>query len=388
MIVYTLCEVLLLIKLGLWDFSQIKNTLVWFFSVGFLSLFQMNAIKSDGKYFKRIVFDNLKLIAIIQFIIDFYTFSLTAELIIVPSLAFIGILAVVAEQKSEHLKVKNFLEGVLSFFGLIFFVYVIFKITSSPYEFLNRGTGLDFLIPILLTVLFIPFLFFLLVFSSYERFFLVIDSYIKSKRKRFFAKIIAIIVFNVRINLFQRWLNTLYKEDTKTYKGLVLSFKKIFRMRRVERNPKFVNPKNGWIPYEIKEVLSSHGIITGFYKESSNIEWYSCSNYLEIGEGILTSKIAYYVTGSETIANKLELVLNVNRLEDLDEAHQTFCKLGKILFWYAVNRKSPDWLETALLNSTQLEKTITHHKIIIKKNDYHNKKIEGYTLSLEISIWN
>ncbi|WP_379931878.1 hypothetical protein [Maribacter chungangensis] len=386
MLLYNLAIVYLLVKVNLWDFSQIKNTFIWFVSVAFLSQFQMNAIKKDGNYLKRIVFDNFKFIALVQFVVDFYTFSLITELIIIPVMVFIGVIVVFYEHRNKDSKVKNFLEGVLSLFGLALLSYAIFKVTSLPNEFLNKNTGLDFVVPILLTILFIPFLFFMVVTSSYENFFITLGTYIKNKRKRVFAKIIAVIVFNVRINLFQRWINSLYQENTDSYKGLILSLKKIFKMRRAERNPKLVNPRKGWSPYIIKDVLRNQGLGTGYYKESSYEDWYSCSDYLEIGNGFLNSNISYYITGKETTAKRLKLALNVNRLEDLQEAHEVLCKLGKILFWYALKRKPPIWLEKSLLSGKGMERNIDFYRVSIIKEDYLNKTFNGYELSLILSV--
>lgn len=307
MIGYILIEVLILQKIGIWNLGQLKNTIIWFFSVAFISIFQKEAIKKDGRYFKRIIWDNLKLIAVFQFIVDFYTFSLLTELIIVPVLAFIGLLAAFADLKKEHSKANIFLEKILSLLGIGFLLHAFSKILVTPKDFLNQETGLDFITPITLTILFIPFLFWLVVISSYETFSILLKTYIKDDRKRAFAKIVATILFNVRIKVYQRWLNSLYKENTNTYSGLILSFKKILKARKAEQNPKFVKRFEGWSPYKIKDVLRNHGIITGFYKESSYSEWNACSNYLEIGEGFLTSKIAYYVIGKEDVATETEI---------------------------------------------------------------------------------
>lgn len=83
---------------------------------------------------------------------------------------------------------------------------------------------------------------------------------------------------------------------------------------------------------------------------------------------------------------KLKLVLDINRYENQTEAHKTFCKLGKILFWHALKQKTPKWLENAMLTSSEVNSFINHHPISIKKDDYPNKRFKGYSLSLIISI--
>lgn len=63
--VYTVAMVYLLLDWGLWSIDQLKNTVFWFFSVGLLSIYNLEKIKTDPHFFKNSVIGNLRLLAIL-----------------------------------------------------------------------------------------------------------------------------------------------------------------------------------------------------------------------------------------------------------------------------------------------------------------------------------
>jgi hypothetical protein len=52
---HTLFSVWLLSLAGLWETSQIKNTVFWFFSVGVVSFFRVPKISDEPEYFNRLL---------------------------------------------------------------------------------------------------------------------------------------------------------------------------------------------------------------------------------------------------------------------------------------------------------------------------------------------
>jgi len=67
LVFYTLVSVWLLSEVGMWDLSQVKNTVVWFFGVAAVSFFRLNKIADDTDYFKNAVKDNLKISCFFSF---------------------------------------------------------------------------------------------------------------------------------------------------------------------------------------------------------------------------------------------------------------------------------------------------------------------------------
>ena len=76
--------------IGIWEMHQLKNTIIWTISVGTLSIYKINSIKKEPKFIKNLILDNLKLIAVVEFIVSFYSFSFLIEFLLVPIYVLIG----------------------------------------------------------------------------------------------------------------------------------------------------------------------------------------------------------------------------------------------------------------------------------------------------------
>ena len=75
----------------------------------------MNAVsqEADEEFIRKVLKDNLKLTAILEFIISTYTFNIWVELAIIPITTMIVMMNVIAERKEEYEKVHKLLDIVL-----------------------------------------------------------------------------------------------------------------------------------------------------------------------------------------------------------------------------------------------------------------------------------
>lgn len=71
-LLYVSIVVYFLHEMDMWHIGQLKSTLIWFFAVAFLSFFDIEKYKKDSVLFKKIVLDNIKIIALVEFLIGFY----------------------------------------------------------------------------------------------------------------------------------------------------------------------------------------------------------------------------------------------------------------------------------------------------------------------------
>jgi hypothetical protein len=74
-------------KIGLWDVSSLKETIFWCFGVAFVMLMNINDVHQDEHYFRKVMLDSLKLVLVLEFIINFYVFNLGVELVLLPVLS-------------------------------------------------------------------------------------------------------------------------------------------------------------------------------------------------------------------------------------------------------------------------------------------------------------
>ncbi len=163
----------LLYQLQIWDFSQLKNTFFWYITFAIGTLFNINTIKENSQnFFIGTIKSSINLSIFLQFIINFHTFNLLIELIIIfPIITILTVFSTVAQHNPEHLKVKKLCDSILIIIFFIFFTHFLIQIFRDPSKFANYQTLQDFLTPIFLTILYLPFLWFFLLYINYEEIF-------------------------------------------------------------------------------------------------------------------------------------------------------------------------------------------------------------------------
>lgn len=175
-------------KLGVWEFSLYKDFVYWILTTGMVLFFSVSDLNTY-KDFSKIVLTATSLTIILEFIIGFYNFSLIWEIILIPTLTFISILAYYAEMKKEDrnsILVANFLKNVLAVLGFGFLIYGIYQLISNYNEFFTLSNLKSFLLPPLFTILFLPFIYYVVLYVKYERVFGNLRRYkfLSDKRKR------------------------------------------------------------------------------------------------------------------------------------------------------------------------------------------------------------
>jgi len=385
MLIYISISVYFLAELGIWEVGQLKNTLIWTCSVAFMSMFKVEAIKKDRLFFKHAVLDNLKLVAIIQFIIGAYSFSLLTEFLVLPILSCLGFMSAIADSKKEYAPANVLINWLLVAYGVFLIGYTLYMLFIQFGVFATEQRAYDFLIPPLLTLLFLPFIFSLMVYMAYENVMVRLPYFIKGRRYKVFAQLAAMLAFNVRIELLDRWASSFSSWDTESYSGILKSIWAVFRMRSAEKRMASVRLEDGWSPYLAKDALASKGFITGYY-HSLYDEWFAQSQYVEIGDGILTNNIAYYINGDENTAKHLKLVMNVNNLEAENETRQCFFDACFELYKYAIAEEIPQCLVKSLEENNTDQLVVGQHDIRVTKEDFINMRNNGYSVKFEIFV--
>lgn len=106
-----------------WDNSLLKDTIFWALFVE-LPLFG-KAIQEakDNRFFSNLIADNLKAVALFQFFIEFWTFSLRTELILIPVTVVFSFLYALASREKQHKPAKAAFEVLLTIWAIILTVY-------------------------------------------------------------------------------------------------------------------------------------------------------------------------------------------------------------------------------------------------------------------------
>lgn len=383
MIIYVLIIVYNLAEIGLWNVEQLKNTIFWSISVATLSLLKLNTIKKDKSFFKHSILNNLKILAIIQFIIGVYTFPLIVEVILIPVLFLISAMIAIADSDKKHAQVKRLLEYLLSIFGVIVIVYTVYMLLTNFGEITKEKTFYDFMVPVLLTFFYLPFIFIMIIYSTYEDVFSRLRFSIKNKMLRNIAMLYSVIVFNIRLDLLERWSRHIFIETVTSHRELIDSFKHIFKVRKAERIILDVPKEKGWSPYKAKEFLSQEGLVTGHYNKIFD-EW-QASSIMELGKELIPDNIAYYVQGTENIANVLKIKLNINDANRSNFAQNKLLDLSNVLSCASLKIELSDATKNAILNAQVYNELQGNKRVSVEKEVWSDHKFGGYSVKFIIS---
>lgn len=330
--IYVLTSIYGLFHASLWGWHQLKVTIIWYISTAVLLIFKLESIKKDFRTFKNLVLDHFKLSVMIGFVVGIYTFNLLTELALMPLLFLISGMLGIAQSKKEYELLEKILYGILLFIGFLFVAYSIYMVFFDFGKIANKDAIRDFYVPPLLTLTYLPFIFFLMLYITYEKEFLKLQFFISNRWLRIYTKVCALLLFNARIVLLERWITSLAFYKPHTISEVHKSIRQIFKMVSIESNPPKINNSEGWSPYTAKDFLVDLGIKTGYYRFVGGNEWYSNSEMIELDEVIFPNNISFYVIGNEHVAMLLKLILNVNSPESANIAKNKLLSSSKLLF--------------------------------------------------------
>lgn len=185
MIAYTAGIVFVLYQINFWNISLLKDTVVWFCFTAIVMCFNLVTSETDQNLFRKVIVDTIKIVIIIEFIVNTYTFSLVGELVLIPVVTFIVILGVVAKTDEKNSSVAKLTNGLLIIIGIVILIFVISNVVSDYKNFVSLDTLRNFLLPPLLTSLFLLSIYFIVSSSTYEQLFVQLNlgGYEKKSKK-------------------------------------------------------------------------------------------------------------------------------------------------------------------------------------------------------------
>ncbi len=336
MLSYIGLMLILLAEIGLWDSSRAKLALVWTLSVALIALLRANTIHEDEHYFRKAIRDNLNLIVILEFVVGFYSFSLIAELIIVPVVTMVVLVHAFSEGKEEYKPVEKLLTGILTSFGFAVLSYAMYKVFDEFKDFATLNTLQDFYLPLLLSTLFLPFLFLVTVYLSYERAFGVFKRKGRSRDLEQYARFKALKYCKFSVRKIERLTQVARMESWETEKAIDASISTLSDRLEIEANPPAVADELGWSPYEAKEYLTEYDLNTGHYNNIGGNEWFCSTPPVDIGEGDWPNALSYFVSGDDHAAKSLKLRLYVNSPDYQTQAEEHFIVVAETLISKAI----------------------------------------------------
>jgi len=192
--------------IGFWNVSLLKDTVLWFVLVAAVTPFSL-VDKDEVRLFQLLVVDNLKIFVLLEFLVNFYTFSLPVELLIIPTMAFVAMMDVVAERDPEHADVAKLLKGIQALFGLAVLTYAAWRAVTDYQALASVQNLKQVLLPAVLSGAFIPAAFMFSVSLEYGNLFVRLKvGREKSRDFERYAKFRLFRHFGLRPNKIKRFL--------------------------------------------------------------------------------------------------------------------------------------------------------------------------------------
>lgn len=187
-IIYSSSIVYILYQINFWDNSLLKDSIYWFIGSGFLILLNLNKTDKEQGFFKSIVQDNLKLILVLEFTVNLHQFNLLTELILLPILVLFGMLQVLADREKETKNIASLIDWLFAIFGFLILGVSINDIWVDYTTFANTSNIKSFLIPIILSISFIPYAYLIALIMKFEVLFIRLGFFLPNKDSLRYAK--------------------------------------------------------------------------------------------------------------------------------------------------------------------------------------------------------
>lgn len=383
------CEVLVLQWAGLWSLDHLKATIFWAMAVPMTATWRIHQLSQKEKYFVAALRDTFALTVLVEFLVGFYPFPLWAELLIVP-LAFGLTLLFEFGKTMDGVEPATKLFGwLLAAFGTFLLGHAALSAFADAQALFSFETLSDFVGPILLTVLFLPYLYGVAVFITYANASRCIQFQIKDESLRRYAHSHAILHFNFRLELLRRWSRNIGSGRTASKQDIRRSMLEVFEARKRERDPAPVDPAEGWSPNIARHFLDEYGLPTQDYHRAANEldYWWTQSSPVEIDGTLPKDALFLYIEGTQQAAKQLKLALGIWNQDPKLISRQALLEAARILVRKATGEELPDIASSAVLAGENCQVELAGKALIVQANMDDGATLDRVSLILRAPDW-
>ncbi|GEM66246.1 hypothetical protein SF1_42280 [Sphingobacterium faecium NBRC 15299] len=366
-IIYNIVSIIILSNLGFWNRGLVLESTIWCFFSG-LSLI-VKILKSEDivKFFKSIILDHFRILALVEFIIGVYTFSLGYELLLTIFSSTVLIIKLFSEKDPKYIKVTKLMDKLLLILGVILLINILKQLVTDSTTLFNIQNLKKILLPLILTILFSPFIYLTRIYSKYEDSYFVLKRFIKDKQLLQYSFLMAMIHFRCDTKVLERWRIHWLREQPKDKDAISKSINDLKKLIKKEISaPLEIPPNEGWYPYTAKNFLSGQGLETRYYENHTNDkEWYAVSDYKSINlVQVLNNTINYTVLGYANTVKRLELGLMVRDLTEKLQSIETFCLDVSTLCILSLGQDINEKMLTHIINCAEFSIYVSEHHLV------------------------
>lgn len=382
---YIMGTVCLLKWRGIWTSDFIYSTVNWAISFALVTMFEAHKLASNNRLMGKIIRDVMSVTAVLIFIVELHSFSLVVELIALPVLTAITLMHEMAKMNEAHAAAGKLLGTILAIVGLSYFGFSLWQTWVGSEEINGLDTLRAFIIPILLSLLFLPFLFGLGVYMAYERVFASLSLWMDRKLLKY-SKWQAVVRCGTNLDYLERWQRAVQRERPETTEATLKLFIDVGAVLKREKSPPEVKPTDGWSPWSAKDFMRTFELETRDYHQGYEGVWFAETNLKPLGTGYPRNNIAYYIEGEASCAKQLKLKLNVNAPANESEARALFAQAALYLLLKASQTEPTQWIEQKIEALEDFEIASIPHKISLKREAWSQGTRSEYDLVFKIEM--
>lgn len=370
----------------IWQWGNFKTTIIWTITFALVATFDVIQTNEHKTFFKQTLKDTISAAAIVTFISESYSFGLFLELLLFPLAIIVALIKGVADRSMKHQLASTLSNWVLILIGVAYFGNGLYLAIQNATDYATRQNFIEFILPITLTLLFLPFLYLIHIYSVYESIFIRINYALKDKKLRRYAKFQAIKQFGNDNSSLLTWTRDIIQSPPSTPEDIRASVDDIKERSKREFSPPTIPKEEGWSPYLAKNILQNLGITTGDYHPSSDGEWFANSNLIELEhDELLQNNIFYCVEGNKYAANRLKLTLNVNNISTSKTAEHSFRKAASALLQYAIGKHIKS-IQEKMISGELIDENLGIWHISFFRENFSGGIKDGYRLKLVVKL--
>ena len=222
LIVYVMLIILILALIRFWNFSLLKDSVFWLIFAGFPLFMKITELKNSGHFAKEVLKGSFKGIIIAEFLSNFYTFNLVIELFLIIFLTLVNILPIFKPDKI----LEKFASNVNMVFGFIVMIYIGYNLYQNIFGFLNFNTLKSFVLPIILTISIIPFLYSVALLDLYHIMYRRMSMDLKKQKLKWYLKYKLLVTFKLNLKKLRFFQSKLGFEKITNKKHINNNIKK------------------------------------------------------------------------------------------------------------------------------------------------------------------
>ena len=386
MSLYVAACVWLFAWLNLWEWSNLKSTLLWWLTVGFTCIFEAQRLKDKPHALRKLVLDAFTLSAVILFIAELVSFPLWVELLMLPALVFLTLLIAVSEHQTDKPgipRVLNLLRGLQILAGCIILAFSYWLVAARITEFWSLNTLREFGLPLLLWLVLTPFIFILAVYMTYEEAFIPLQMRPKQAPIVRYARWRALFAFGGNIDGLKRLARDIRGRDIADKQGIKEAIREIKRLLKIEIRPPAVPRAEGWSPHAGRLFLEQYDLVTDDYHRTQ-WEWFAHIPSVKLNDKVLADRISYYLTGNERAVTRLRLALDGSKQNDAKEAQRAFDERALTLLAKAFDAEQAMTIYFRAHASEPDAVVIDGIQVSLGRSDWGDARFGGYVRNLTI----